>query len=79
MPVAALRKHGRDLPFSFRLDDTYAINPTARLGDLSEIVIGARISKSGDAMPHPGDLQGFSGKLKLGAGNVVITIKDVIE
>lgn len=79
MPVAALRKSVRELPFTFRLDDTFALNPAARLGNLSGIVVGARISKSGDAMPHPGDLQGYSGTVKLGAGNIVITIKDVVQ
>ncbi len=79
MPVAALRKQARDLPFTFRLDDTYALNPSARLGSLPSIVVGVRISKSGDAMPQPGDLQAYSSPVKLGASAVVLTIKDVVQ
>jgi len=66
------------LPTNFRLDDTYAVNPSVRLASLPSIVIGARISKSGDAMPQSGDLQGYSAPTKLGASGVVITIKEIV-
>jgi cytochrome c-type biogenesis protein CcmH len=79
MPVAAMRRHARELPITFRLDDTYAVNPSTRLGSLSSIVVGARISKSGDATPHPGDLQALSAPLKLGASGVVLTINEVVK
>lgn len=79
MPLAARRYQARELPVNFRLDDTYAINPDARLGNLSGIIVGARISKSGDAVPHPGDLQGFSSIVKLGATSVVLTIKEEVQ
>ncbi|MBM3394698.1 MAG: c-type cytochrome biogenesis protein CcmI [Betaproteobacteria bacterium] len=79
MPVAALRRHARDLPITFRLDDTYAINPANRLSSLPAIIVGARISKGGDAMPQAGDLQGASKPVKLGASNLVLTIKEVVQ
>lgn len=79
MPVAAMRRQARELPISFRLDDTYAVNPSVRLGSLPSIVVGARISKSGDASPHQGDLQALSAPLKLGASGVVLTINEVVK
>ena len=79
MPVAAMRKQARELPISFRLDDTYAVNPSIRLSNLPSIVVGARISKSGDASPQPGDLQVISAPVKLGASGVVLTINEVVQ
>lgn len=79
MPIAARRFQARELPIEFRLDDTYALNPQAKLGELPVIIVGARISKSGDAIPQPGDLQGSSAQVKLGASNVIFTIKDVVQ
>ncbi len=79
MPVAAMRKQARELPISFRLDDTYAMNPSMRLSNLPSIVVGARISKSGDATPQPGDLQAISAPVKLGASGVVLTINEVVQ
>lgn len=78
MPLAARRHQARELPIAFRLDDTYAVNPQAKLGSVPAIVVGVRVSKSGDAMPKSGDLQVFSKPVKLGSSNVVLTIKDTV-
>lgn len=60
MPLAILRKKVSDLPLKFTLDDSLAMSPAARLSGAPQVIIGARISKSGDASPKPGDLQGAS-------------------
>ncbi len=60
MPLAILRKKVSDLPITFTLDDSTAMSPATRLSGTLQVVIGARISKSGNAMPQPGDLQGAS-------------------
>ena len=76
MPVALLRKKVRDLPLEFRLDDSMAMVPEIRLSALSAVVVGARISKRGDATPHAGDLQGLSSPVAVGARGVQIQISE---
>lgn len=80
VPLAILRKQARDLPLEFTLDDTMAMNPAMKLSNFQEIIVGARISKSGMAMAQAGDLQGMSKKLRLdGKTPVTITIDTVVK
>lgn len=60
MPLAVVRKKVRDLPTEVTLDDGMAMMPERKLSSFGQIVIGARISKSGQPMPSAGDLQGLS-------------------
>ncbi|MFI4926828.1 MAG: tetratricopeptide repeat protein, partial [Burkholderiales bacterium] len=76
MPVAILRKQVRDLPLRFSLDDSLAMSPAARLSTSGRVVVGARISKSGDAMPQPGDLTGQSAPVGVGTGGLAIEIHE---
>jgi cytochrome c-type biogenesis protein CcmH len=39
--------------------------------------VGARVSKSGNAVPQSGDLEGFSKPVKVGATGVVVVIDTV--
>jgi cytochrome c-type biogenesis protein CcmH len=74
MPLAILRRQGRDLPAQFTLDDSMAMSPAAKLSDQARVVIGARVSKTANATPSPGDLQGISPPVKVGARGVTVTI-----
>ncbi len=65
MPLAIVRKQVKDLPFEFVLDDSSAMSPASRLSTQTRVVVNARISKSGDAMPQPGDLSGQSAPVVL--------------
>ncbi len=56
MPLAAERIQVKDLPAHIVLDDTKAAMPTAKLSSAEQVEITARISKSGQPMPQPGDL-----------------------
>ena len=78
MPLAILRKQVRDLPLQFTLDDSMAMSPNARLSAAGPVVVEARISKSGNAMPQPGDLRGTSAPVSPGGGPVKITISDAV-
>lgn len=74
MPLAILRVQVKDLPVTFTLDDGMAMTPTMKLSSFPEVVIGARISKTGQAVPASGDLEGFSQPVKIGDTDVVVTI-----
>ncbi len=78
MPLAIVRRKVSDLPFDFVLDDSTAMSPSSKLSSAAQVVVGARISKSGNAMPQPGDLQGFSAAVAPGAQKLSIDIKDVV-
>ena len=59
---------------SFTLDDSTAMNPERKLSSAGEVRIKARISKSGNAMPQPGDLEGNLESVKVGSQNLRLEI-----
>ena len=75
MPLAMLRRKAAELPLAFRLDDNAAMSPAAKLSDAKEVVIVARVSRSGRAQPQAGDLEGSSARTRPGATGVVVKIK----
>ena len=79
MPLAILRKQVRDLPLTFQLDDSMAMSAANTLSSASQVVVSARISKSGNATPQPGDLFGQSAPVAPGAKGLQIEIKDVVQ
>jgi cytochrome c-type biogenesis protein CcmH len=74
MPVAIMRATKKDLPFTFRLDDSTSMMPSRKLSDVAMVVIVARLSMSGQAMPQSGDLEGMSQPVKPGADGITIVI-----
>jgi cytochrome c-type biogenesis protein CcmH len=74
MPVSIVRGTRKDLPFMFRLDDSTSPMPTRKLSDMDQVVIVARLSKSGRAAPESGDLEGMSGPVKPGVGGITVVI-----
>lgn len=80
MPLAFVRKQVKDLPFTFRLDDSLAMSPAANLSTAQgPVIVGARISKSGQAMPQPGDLEGLSGAIAVGSTGVTVVIANAVK
>lgn len=79
MPLAILKKRVRDLPLAFTLDDSLAMSPQARLSQATRVVVGARVSKSGQAMPQPGDLEGLSTPVAPGASDLKLVIAEVVR
>jgi len=73
-PLAVLRKQVKDLPTTFTLDDSMSMMPNVKLSGFAQVVVGARISKSGSATPSAGDLEGVIEPVKPGAKNLKIKI-----
>jgi cytochrome c-type biogenesis protein CcmH len=74
MPLAILRRQARDLPLDFTLDDSMAMSPAARLSGAARVVVGARISRSGNAMAQDGDLEGQGPSVAVGATGIRVEI-----
>jgi cytochrome c-type biogenesis protein CcmH len=79
MPLAVLRKQVRDLPMAFVLDDSMAMSPAMMLSGFAEVIVSARVSKSGDVAAKPGDLQGQSAPVASNANGVAIVIDSVVR
>ena len=77
MPLAILKRTVADLPITFTLDDSMAMSPQMKLSNFPLVVVGARISKSGNAMPQPGDLQGQAAPTKIGSSGIELLIDAV--
>lgn len=60
MPLAVARKRVADLPLKIVLDDSSAMTQGMNLSAFNQVVVSARVSKSGNASAASGDLQGKS-------------------
>lgn len=78
-PLAILRKQVKDLPFDFTLDNSLAMSPAMSLSTAKEVTVGARVSKSGGAMPQPGDLHGQTATVAVGTKGVKVEISEVVR
>jgi cytochrome c-type biogenesis protein CcmH len=79
MPLAILRKKAGDLPLDFRLDDSLAMSPATRLSSARQVIVSARISKSGNAAPLPGDQRGSSPVIPVGSRDLRIEIDETVQ
>ena len=60
MPLAAQRRQVKDLPFTVTLDDSQALMPDRKLSQFEQVIVGARVSSSGNPIKQSGDLEGLS-------------------
>jgi len=79
MPLAATRAKVKDLPLAFSFDDSMAMNPQSKISDYPEVVVAARVSKSGNVMPQPGDLEGVSKAVRPGSSGIKVDIASEIK
>lgn len=79
MPLAVIRKTVQDLPLTFTLDDSMAVMPSMKLSSVDRVIVGVRVSKTGNASPSPGDLQGLSKPVKVGSKGVTVTIDSEVK
>ncbi|MGC8119363.1 c-type cytochrome biogenesis protein CcmI [Marinobacter sp. VGCF2001] len=57
-PVAVAKLTAGDLPSEIRLDDRYAMSPDSAISGQDDVVVVARVSRSGSVNPQPGDWEG---------------------
>lgn len=76
-PLAVKRLTVSDLPAQFSLDDASAMIPTRVLSNYAEVIVTARISKSGQASAVPGDIESKPVTAKLGNTNVRLNLSVV--
>lgn len=79
MPLAIRRITVKDLPYTFSLDDSAAMAPGMTISAFDQVVVGARVSRTGDAVPKPGDFEGLSAPVKPGSGGIRVTINAEIR
>ncbi len=79
MPLAVFKTKADVLPFVYVLNDSMAMSPQMKLSDFDQVVVVARISKSGDPMPQPGDLEAVSKVVKPGTKGIDLTIDTVVK
>jgi cytochrome c-type biogenesis protein CcmH len=79
MPLAIQRKQVKDLPISFTLDDSSSMSPAARISGVQSVIVSARVSKSGQAMPQPGDVSGQSGAVGVGTSGIRLELQELVK
>jgi cytochrome c-type biogenesis protein CcmH len=76
MPLAAARRKVSDLPLELTLDDSTAMMPAMKLSNFDQVLVGARVSRSGEAMARSGDLSGEVAPVRVGAAGTVEILID---
>jgi cytochrome c-type biogenesis protein CcmH len=78
-PLAVMRKAARELPAKFTLDDSMAMAPNMKLSSFDRVIVAARVSKTGNAAPQPGDLHGTSIAVANSANDVSVVIDSEVR
>ncbi|MDO8705330.1 MAG: hypothetical protein Q7J84_10335 [Sulfuricaulis sp.] len=78
MPLAIVRKQVKDLPTTVVLDDSHAMSPQMNLSSVPEVIVVARVSKSGMATAQAGDLEGVSKPVKRGTKAITLSIANQV-
>ena len=80
MPLAIQRHRASELPLVVTLDDTMHMLPAFKLSGFPTVSVGARISRTGNATPSSGDLQGLVSPVEVSDGQPVnLIIKEIVE
>ena len=80
MPLAAENLALPDFPIEVTLDDSMYMIENLTLSSAQNVIVGARLSRSGQATAQPGDIQAVSEPFVLSEqdGPVILTIRDIV-
>jgi cytochrome c-type biogenesis protein CcmH len=79
MPLAIQRIPASSLPVTVTLDDSTSMMPALKLSTMPQVVVGARVSKSGQATPQSGDFETLSAPIaNTQAAPIVLLIDKVV-
>ena len=78
-PLAARRFQVKDLPLVLKLSDQDAVVPGRTISAYDEVVVTARVSKSGNALPQAGDMIGRGEWSKAIGKPLAIVIDTVVK
>jgi len=79
MPLAVARTTVAALPYRFTLDDSMAMAPGATISSHPQVVIAARVSRSGKAQAQKGDMEGTSDPVAPGSTGVQVLISKTLD
>lgn len=78
MPLAAAKIQVKDLPTEIVLNDAMAMMPSLKISSFPEVIVGARVSKTGQPIPQNGDLFTEKKSIKLGM-SVNLEINSIVS
>jgi cytochrome c-type biogenesis protein CcmH len=78
MPLAIVRAQVKDLPTTIVLEESQGMGQGMTLSSAPEVIVVARVSKSGMANAQNGDLEGTSAPVKKGTKSISLSIATVV-
>lgn len=79
IPLAVARLDASKLPATVTLTDAMSMLPSMKLSSVPRVVVGARISHSGNAIAQAGDLEGDGGTVDVGSTAPVNVVIDKVH
>ena len=79
MPLAIARTTVAALPYRFTLDDSMAMAAGATISSHAQVVVAARVSKSGTAVPQKGDIEGTSEPVAPGTTGMKVVLSRIVD
>lgn len=79
MPLAVARLDASQLPATVTLTDAMSMLPSMKLSSVPRVMVGARISHSGQAIAQAGDLEGDGGTVDVGSKAPVNVVIDKVH
>jgi cytochrome c-type biogenesis protein CcmH len=79
MPLAVLRLTAGDLPRNFELTEAMAMAPGMSIANAADLVVGARVSKTGGATPQPGDWESDLVPARSGSQGLKLVVSRIVR